>query len=135
MVLSWGSPIAVNATTSGRQINSSVVGLPDGGFLVTWEDYSSGASHIMAQRFDATGRRAGSEFAVLTADPDNQSNPVLALRSDGGFAIVYEDPFTGSATDIDVKAHVYNPNGTTQTAITTWFASTDKEQEPDVSAA
>src|SRR4051812_23478348 len=117
MVFSWGSQIAVNTTTSGRQVNSSVVGLPDGGFLVTWQDYSSGASHIMAQRFDATGSRVGSEFAVYSGDTDNQSNPVIALGNDSSIAIAFEDPFAGNANDIDVRSHIYNPNGTTRTAL------------------
>lgn len=57
------SDIPVNETTTGFQNEASVTGLADGGFLVTWEDDT--ASLMRAQRFDATGNKAGTRRRLM----------------------------------------------------------------------
>jgi len=52
----------VNTNTAGPQNEASVVGLADGGFLVTWEN--DNANLVRAQRFDAVGDKIGAEFTV-----------------------------------------------------------------------
>jgi hypothetical protein len=48
--------ILVNTTQEGLQNEANVVGLLDGGFLVTWDDDEAGL--VRAQRFDALGTRS-----------------------------------------------------------------------------
>jgi len=51
-----------NVTTSGSQIQPRVVGLADGGFLVTW--LSDPAREIRGRRFDADGEPVGEELLI-----------------------------------------------------------------------
>ena len=78
-----GSEFLVNTTTEGGQNLSTITGLTNGGFVVTWLDESglggdSFISSIKAQVFDAAGGKIGSEFLVNTTTsrqsiwPDHQ---------------------------------------------------------------
>ncbi len=49
----WNTELLVNTTTAGNQIESSVTGLVDGGFVVTWRDDGPATSLIRWQRYDA----------------------------------------------------------------------------------
>src|SRR5260221_2965362 len=80
-----GSEILVNTVVKGDQFNSRIVSLPNGGFVVNWEDYSHGAGGhastyaIEAQVFDAGGAKIGSEILVTTGQAYSQ-NPALPIR-------------------------------------------------------
>ena len=50
-----GSGFVVNSQMAGLQSQASVAILADGGFVITWEDDSSGTPTIKAQRYDAGG--------------------------------------------------------------------------------
>jgi hypothetical protein len=52
--------ILVNTTTAGLQLSQDVAALPDGGFIVGWEDAAAG--NDKAQRFDVAGNKVGVEF-------------------------------------------------------------------------
>jgi FG-GAP-like repeat len=82
------SNILVNTTTTGDQKWASVVGLLDGGFLVTWDD-DSGPKFVRAQRFDAAGNKIGTESTVLL--PDFFEVPQAALLTDGRIAYAVAD--------------------------------------------
>ena len=71
-----GTEFIVNTATNRSQLSSDIIALPNGGFVVTWEDYSlgvggdggdSGGSAIKAQVFTASGARVGTELLVNTA--------------------------------------------------------------------
>jgi hypothetical protein len=105
--------ILVNTTTAGIQDEASVVGLADGGFLVTWED--AAANLVRAQRFDAAGNKIGTEFTVKNGVSPVDS-PEAALLADGRIAYALGDLSTG---DPDVMTSIFstaaptdfNPNG------------------------
>jgi hypothetical protein len=82
------SNILVNTTTTGDQKWASVVGLLDGGFLVTWDD-ASGPKFVHAQRFDAAGNKIGTESTVLL--PDFFETPEAAVLTDGRIAYAIAD--------------------------------------------
>jgi FG-GAP-like repeat len=98
--------ILVNATQAGAQNEASVVGLLDGGFLVTWED--DNANLVRAQRFDAAGNALGDHFTVHT-EVSGASSPEAARLLDGRIAYVFDD-FVGG--DYDVFTSIWNPRGT-----------------------
>lgn len=75
-----GSEFLVNTETAGLQYNSTITGLADGGFVVTWMDVSgtlgdSDGSSIKAQVFDASGAKQGSEFLAARAMTCSMARP------------------------------------------------------------
>jgi Ca2+-binding RTX toxin-like protein len=94
-----GLEFRANTYTTGAQTDSSVAGLSDGGFVVTWasdgQDGSSGG--IYAQRYDTTGTAVGSEFLVNSTTADNQTGPDVTGLASGGFVVVWRSYDTGSA--------------------------------------
>ena len=98
------SNILVNTTRDGAH-SANVVGLRDGGFLVTWDDPA--ANLIRAQRFDALGHKIGGEFTVTDDNPatsrlgDDETPAVLA---DGRIAYAFDDFSSG---DLDVATSIW----------------------------
>lgn len=126
-----GGEISVNTTTAKSQDSSSVAGLPDGGFIVTWTSYwqdSVGTNGVYAQRFDAAGDPVGGEVQVNTYTTNHQENPDVAVLSDGGFVITWDSlQQIGSWEDIfaqEFKAMLYGTSGNdiiTDTFGTDWI--------------
>ena len=75
------SLLPVNTSIVGDQNEASVIALPDGGFLVTWED--DNANRVNGQRFDATGHQIGTEFTLKLGVSEVDSSPEAALLTDG----------------------------------------------------
>jgi hypothetical protein len=98
-----GNNRQVNSTTFGDQMESDVVAMPDGGFLVVWADYGVDFS-ISMQRYDAGGIRVGREFDVVSATTDFFRDPSVAVQDDGSFAIAY----TASRSDYDVETVLFD---------------------------
>jgi hypothetical protein len=80
--------ILVNVHRPGFQINDDVTALPDGGFIVAWEDIAQAQNE--AQRFDEAGNLVGIPFAWSGHAPD-----VNAATYSDGRAIL-----TNSAGDV-----------------------------------
>jgi hypothetical protein len=63
--------ILVNAFhQAGGQFFSDVTGLPDGGFIVTWEDDAGLVER--SQRFDEAGNLVGTDFSFPSVVLNNQ---------------------------------------------------------------
>ena len=93
-----GAEFRLNTTTSGDQYSAagesvlqSVAGLPGGGFVAVWGSNPGDASTwgVVAQRFDADGRMAGTEIAVNTYTNSEQRDPSVAVLADGGFVVTW----------------------------------------------
>jgi hypothetical protein len=93
--------ILVNTETVGVQIDATVVGLADGGFVVSWEE-SSSETH--GQRFDTHGNKIGDVFTVGPASTYN--SPEAALLTHGRVAYTVGD----SSVDLDVMTSVWATN-------------------------
>ena len=96
---------------------STITGLTNGGFVITWVDGSGWAAtvrlSIKAQVFDAAGTKVGSEFLVNTTTEDQQNFPTVTGLSNGGFVVTWRD---GSGLDGDshtgsIKAQVFDATG------------------------
>ncbi len=87
-----GSEFQVSTYTSSTQGSPSVAALSDGGFVVTWMSaWQDGSQHgIYAQRYQADGSTAGSEFLVNTQMNDDQAYPAVAALSGGGFVVTWQ---------------------------------------------
>ena len=85
-----GIETRANVTTSGTQGDPRVTGTNDGGFVVAWEDNSSGNNEVVARRFDASGTAASGEIAVNTETTNSQDDAVVQALTGGGFVAVWE---------------------------------------------
>lgn len=110
-----GSEFRVNSTISNTQSEPCIVGLNNGGFVVTWLSnlQDSSGYGVYAQRYSADGVALGAEFKVNTTTTNNQSDPSVTALADGGFIISW----TSEGQDGDaygVYAQLYNAFGVAQ---------------------
>jgi hypothetical protein len=133
-----GSEILVNTTTAGPQGAPAITGLANGGFVVTWTDFSqtggdTSQSAVRAQVFAADGSEAGSEILVPTTTLGMQSAAAITGLSDGRFIIAWQDA-SGAAGDDSgaaVRAQIFNADGTRSGAeflVNTMIQDTQGEQ-------
>ena len=77
--------------------DATVTGLADGGFIVTWQEFttSGGSSadryEIMAQVYTASGTPVGAKVHVNTTTTNIQSIPAVTALADGNLAITWND--------------------------------------------
>jgi len=107
-----GSDFHVNTTVADWQWAPNITGLTNGGFVISWVDYSGGPGEVKAQIFSATGTHVGSEFLVNTTTASEQDTTSLTALSGGGFVVTWED---SSGTDGDasygIRAQVFSASG------------------------
>ncbi|SCA64193.1 hypothetical protein SCG7086_CN_00010 [Chlamydiales bacterium SCGC AG-110-P3] len=92
----------VNTTTAGEQIEANVLGLSDGGFMVTYS--SDGA--IMGQKYDGNANALGGEVQLSNNNGDTYANSQLTGLNDGGYVLSYQDE-----TSKEVVVQQYDSNG------------------------
>lgn len=83
--IALGPPEQVNTRASGSQSDSVVIGLADGGWVVSWNS----VGQVYQQRFDAAGQAAGPEQRVNTFSLFEQDNPEMAALPDGGWVVTW----------------------------------------------
>lgn len=108
-----GVEFKVNAYTLGHQIAGQVVGLSDGGFLVTWEGTSATDDFgVYAQVYAANGSASGSAFLLNTPHVGTQHTPVAATLGGGGFVTAWSDGFGFTNTGVtDVASQRFSADG------------------------
>lgn len=70
------------------------VGLPGGGFLLTWTAEDGGGDsgfNVRAQIFDAASEPVGSQIVANSRLSGRQGDPAVAVLDSGGFVIVWAD--------------------------------------------
>lgn len=110
-----GVEFLVNTEVGGNQNLAQILALPNGTFVVVWQDISgtlgdADSNSIKAQIFDASGQKMGPEFLVNTGTAGGQTNPTIAMVGDA-FVIAWrnavvindvsEQSFRGQAFNID----------------------------------
>jgi len=91
-----GDEFLANTATNGDQFEPTVASLDDGGFVIAWYDNGGTASgettRVLAQVFDASGTKSGSEFHVNITDPQHTgyTEPALSALSNSGFAASWQ---------------------------------------------
>ena len=95
-----GGEFQVNTTTNGEQRDPKIAPL-GAGFVAVWTDYNGDGSgvRVAAQRFGATGLKAGGEIQVNTYTTGGQRDPAIASDGQGRFVVVWEDMVTGQDGD------------------------------------
>lgn len=109
-----GSELLVNTTGPESQSNPQITPLVNGGFVITWDDWSqtggdTSQQAIRAQVFDADGAPVGGEVLVNTTTTGIQAEPQITALAGGGFVISWRDSSSG---DEDVRAQVFAADGT-----------------------
>jgi hypothetical protein len=113
-----GGQFQVNTYTTASQYGAHVAANVDGSFVVVWASYGSAGSDndlssIQAQRYDATGSPAGSEFQVNTHTTGFALDPRVAIAPNGSFVVVWEST-SSSGSDTSgksVQARLFDATG------------------------
>ena len=101
------APIAgemqVNTFITGTQNDASVAALNDGGWVVVWQSANQDGSGngVYGQRYEADGQLTSPEFKINATNFSDQSDPVVAALSDGGFVVLWEARFSDTPTTND----------------------------------
>jgi hypothetical protein len=122
-----GAEILVNSATTSVQLGQQITALQNGGFVVTWYDFSQGVGGaggdtssyaVKAQVFAAGGTPVGVEVLVNSATAADQGVPQITALSNGGFVVTWQD-FSqgvggagGDTTGYAIKAQVFAAGGT-----------------------
>ncbi|KPG00112.1 hypothetical protein IP87_03475, partial [beta proteobacterium AAP121] len=112
----FGDTFLITTFVAGSQYEPDVAMASDGSFVVVWRSDSqdgSGAG-VFAQRFNADGSTAGTEFRVNVATDNNQYQPQVTVLSTGGFVVTWYDDSSandGSGTSRDVYLREYDAAG------------------------
>ena len=86
-----GGEFRVNTTTESSQSDPAVAVDAAGNFVVAWFSFGQEAgAGIYAQRFTASGDRAGEEFRVNTFTAGNQLAAAAAMDHQGDFVIAWQ---------------------------------------------
>jgi hypothetical protein len=117
-VVKVGTEFLVNTQTDSSQFSPKVTSLSNGGFVVSWSDFSltlgdADSGSVKAQLFTATGAKIGTEFLVNTETVGGQVEPTITALSDGGFVVSWEDESgtLGDASGHSIKAQIFNATG------------------------
>ena len=127
--------VLVNTTTAGDQLNPTVEGLADGGWVVAWHsEYDGSSSGIYQQRFKADGTRDGAETIVNTTISDTQSFAKVAGLVDGGWVVTWTSK-NQDGSNYGIYQQRYNVDGSAhgvETRVNTETA--DNQFGPSVAA-
>ncbi|MEK9878137.1 MAG: thrombospondin type 3 repeat-containing protein, partial [Betaproteobacteria bacterium] len=110
-----GEAQLLNLTTAENQMNTSVMGLAGGGFVVAWQSYLQDGEQygIFGRMFDASGE-GSEEFLVNTETLGNQTKPFVLAREDGGFVIAWENEQTPYHVYVQAYSSAGEPEGDNQ---------------------
>jgi hypothetical protein len=105
-----GPEFRVNTTKQNTQGAPKVAVLSNGGFVVAWTNIDFGFQgfdhyRTLAQRFTATGQRAGSEFPVGPIGEETGFPMAVIPLSTGGFIIIFD-------TGAGIRGQRYSGAGT-----------------------
>jgi Ca2+-binding RTX toxin-like protein len=85
-----GGETLVNTTLAGEQSQPSVVGLLNGGYVVTWSGLNTGgADCIFTQQYGASGAKVGGETVVNTTTAGFRDSPEITALADGGYVVTW----------------------------------------------
>jgi DNA-binding transcriptional regulator of glucitol operon len=86
-----GGETRINTTTDDFQSGARAIGLPDGGYLVTWSagNQDGSGNGIYAQRYAGDGTPIDGEKLINTTILGEQYNSTMAVLADGGYVIAW----------------------------------------------
>lgn len=113
-----GDEFRVNSYTTSLQSSygSAIAMAGDGRFVVVWQSYAQDGHgySIFAQRYDAAGVAAGSEFQVNDYMTSAQTRPSVASDPAGNFVVVWTGDSQPGGFWRDIVARRYDASGVAQ---------------------
>ncbi|MCB1449645.1 MAG: hypothetical protein KDJ67_05905 [Nitratireductor sp.] len=87
---------------SNDERGHDVVAMPDGGWMIVYQDDNNSATFIRAERFDATGILTGNYTLAsgTNTNGDNVSDPSIATNSSGDWVVTFSRQ-DGNGTDTE----------------------------------
>ena len=143
--LALGDDFVVETTTARLQQNPAIACSTTGVFLVVWADNRGGAPDvsgyaIRGRRFSASGTPLdAADFVVNLTTTSDQTTPVVAATSNGGFLIAWRDA-SRLAPDVSsgaIRVRRLGPDGTlaaTDLIVNTTFLNDQSEPALAVAA-
>jgi Ca2+-binding RTX toxin-like protein len=111
-----GTAILANSNIDNTQRLSSITGLSNGGFVITWDSGNQDGDNtgVFGQAFDPNGAKIGAEFQANTFTVGAQELSSVQALADGGFLVVWQSFRQGGAVaDMDIYAQRYSSDGAT----------------------
>ena len=102
-----GAEFQVNVEVQSSQFDPEVTATSDGGFVVSWTSFTSGAAGdgnsngVFARRFDADGTATTGEFQVNEQTTRDQERSDVSPLANGDFVTAWQSDTQGSAGDGD----------------------------------
>ncbi|MCB1494827.1 MAG: hypothetical protein KDJ86_03495 [Bauldia sp.] len=109
--------------------NPEVAMRPDGSYLVAYQSKNLLGDTDIVGRIVSSSGTVGAQFTIFN-EPDDASNPDVAVLTNGNFVVVYEDEFMGA--DLDVKFTIVSPTGS---IVTSGVVESAPEEEDEVQVA
>jgi len=112
-----GSEFQINSYTSSHQWNGGAATgidfLANGGFVATWMGPAVGGNNdeILAQVFDASGNKVGSEIWVNTTIDQRQMHPSVRSLSDGSFIVTWQS-YVQDGSEYGIYGQRFDVSGT-----------------------
>ena len=118
---------------SDDQIEPSVTGLNDGGFVVAWSAELTSPGLITARRFDANGIAQGNDLLVNAPAIHEHRFPSITDLTNGGFVVVWQSSSQDFSIGNGIYGQRYDSNGVAQCSefIVNSFI-TDDQSKPSV---
>ena len=108
-----GAEFRIDATPQIEESASSVTGLSDGRFVVTWTEDGSPGTELRGQIFLADGAESGGEFHVNTTAEGQQFDSAVTSLSGGRFVVTWTDTSeTGGYLWQDIRGQIFAADGT-----------------------
>jgi pimeloyl-ACP methyl ester carboxylesterase len=110
-----GGEFIVNSYSTGNQSAPSVVGLADGGFMVTWTSNGQDGSStgIFGQRYSANGERSGNEWAINKTTNLAQAESCVTTLENGSLVVTWTSNATtwGDTNGNGIYGRRFSPVG------------------------
>ncbi len=105
-----GSEFLINLAGAGRQDSAEVAALDNGGFVVTWDDWTS--TDMMGRIYDAAGLAATGDVRLNTNTTGRQEYGEVVGLANGSFLALWRttDPLADGSGDA-VKGQVFDATG------------------------
>lgn len=112
--------------------NPSIAALPNGGFVVVFEDNDNGVISLRLETYDQDGSFLESPFFEHDGSTDfpNFNDPVVAASSNTSVMVAYEKEVASG--DVDIYFRIYNPDTNTFGDETALFTNSDEYGSLDI---
>ena len=109
-----GGEFHINTYTNSYQYGSSVTGLTDGGFVVTWTSYNQPgdpSGGIYGQIYNSSGTPVDSEIHINTYTISGQFATSVTGLTDGGFVVIWTSQDQFGDQEGGIFGQIYNSSG------------------------